>query len=411
MREGDALSLPKGWVIKKLKTIGRAQTGTTPPTNDSSNYGDYIPFVKPAHFNKNGEINSKDSGLSETGLSKGRFFDANSVLMVCIGATIGKVGFCTIPVSSNQQINAITPKEDCDYKFLYYGMISQRFQAEVLEIGTSSQATLPIINKSKWENLTLPIPPLQEQQQIVVILDQAFEAIDQAKANIEKNIANAKELFQSKLNAIFSQKGDGWEEKRLQDISIDFGRGKSKNRPRNDKKLFGGDYPFVQTGDIRNTDKILNSYSQTYNEVGLAQSKLWRKGTICITIAANIAETAILNFDSCFPDSMIGLVVDPKKADNDYTYYSLQFLKSKLQALGKGSAQDNINLGTFQNQFFPFPSIDKQKEIVIILDDFAEQAKTLEFNYKQKLNNLEDLKKSILQKAFAGELTNKEVAI
>ena len=265
--------------------------------------------------------------------------------------------------------------------------------------------------KKDLVKIQIPVPPLPEQKQIVVLLDQAFAAIDKAKANIEKNIANAKELFQSKLNDIFSQKGEGWEEKTLKEISIDFGRGKSKNRPRNDKKLFGGKYPFVQTGDIRNTDKFLKTYSQTYNEIGLSQSKLWPKGTICITIAANIAETAILEFDSCFPDSMIGLVVDKKKADSNYTYYSLQFLKRKLQELGKGSAQDNINLGTFQNQYFPFPCIEKQKEIVFILDNISEQTVQIESKYRQKLFDLEELKKSILQKAFAGELTMSEPMI
>ena len=265
------------------------------------------------------------------------------------------------------------------------------------------------IPKDFYEEFSVPIPPLKEQKQIVAILDDAFAAIEQAQANIEKNIDNAKELFQSKLNDIFSQKGDDWTEKTLDEIAIDFGRGKSKHRPRNDKKLFGGKYPFVQTGDIRNTSKILKNYSQTYNEIGLAQSKLWPKGTICITIAANIAESAILDFESCFPDSIIGLVVDKGKATNDYTYYALQFLKSKLKDLGKGSAQDNINLGTFQKQYFPFPNIEKQREIANILEDIEKIGIKLEHKYQQKLTNLEDLKKSLLEQAFAGELTNKDM--
>lgn len=137
------------------------------------------------------------------------------------------------------------------------------------------------------------------------------------------------------------------------DVSIEFGRGKSKHRPRNAEFLFGGKYPFVQTGEVRNAEKYINTYSKTYNDAGLAQSKIWAKGTICITIAANIAETAILDFDACFPDSIIGLIVDPKKATNDYTFYALMYLKSELQAQGKGSAQDNINLGTFKNNYSP----------------------------------------------------------
>jgi type I restriction enzyme S subunit len=307
-------------------------------------------------------------------------------------------------------LTLIKPKRELlnSYYLRYY---LNSHEVKTLAKNSITSSGVGNLNVGTVRKFPIPIPPIQEQKQIVAILDKAFTSIDQAKANIEKNIVNAKELFQSKLNEIFSQKGDGWEEKTLKEISIDFGRGKSKNRPRNDKKLFGGEYPFVQTGDIRNTGKILKTFSQTYNEVGLAQSKLWTKGTICITIAANIAETAILDFDSCFPDSMIGLIVDQKKADSNYTYYALQFLKSRLQELGKGSAQDNINLGTFQKQYFPFPNIEKQKEIVVILDNINEQTIQIETNYNKKLEDLEELKKSILQKAFSGELTQKEVVV
>ena len=193
----------------------------------------------------------------------------------------------------------------------------------------------------------------------------------------------------------------GWEEKRLQDIAIEFGRGKSKHRPRNDEKLFGGKYPFIQTGDVRNSEKYITQYSKTYNELGLSQSKLWDKGTICITIAANIAETAILDFDACFPDSIIGLNVNPEKADNDYTFYALQFLKEELQAKGKGSAQDNINLGTFTKQYFPFPTLVKQKEIVAILDEVFEGIEKARANLKKNIENTKELFHSNLNEIFS----------
>ena len=133
---------------------------------------------------------------------------------------------------------------------------------------------------------------------------------------------------------------------------------------------------------------------------------MWPKGTICITIAANIAETAITNFESCFPDSIIGVIVDSKKANVDYTYYALQYLKAELQAKGKGSAQDNINMGTFKDQYFPFPNIYEQQRIVDSLDMLKIQAVAIQSHYRQKLTNLEELKKSILQKAFSGALTS-----
>ena len=268
-----------------------------------------------------------------------------------------------------------------------------------------SGMTVPKLNQGKMNEISIPLPPLPEQKRIVAILDEAFAAIDKAKANAEKNLQNAKELFETYLENVFTNPGENWEEKKLSEVAITFGRGKSKHRPRNDEKLYGGKYPFIQTGDVRNSNKYITSFSQTYNDIGLAQSKLWPRRTICITIAANIAETGILDFDSCFPDSMIGLVVDTKKADSDYTYYALQFLKTELQLQGKGSAQDNINMGTFENQLFPFPSLKRQKKIVEVLDLIQIKTKKLETIYQQKLNELEELKKSILQKAFNGELT------
>jgi type I restriction enzyme S subunit len=294
---------------------------------------------------------------------------------------------------------------DIDTEFLYYLLSSPYLLQQFDRLAVGS--TVRNLNIALVSSVHIPVPPLSEQKRIVEMLDEAFTAIDKAKENVEKNLQNAKELFESYLQNVFANKGEGWEEKKLSDVAITFGRGKSKHRPRNDKSLYGGNYAFIQTGDVRNSHKHIVSYSQSYNEKGLAQSKLWPKGTICITIAANIAETGILDFESCFPDSMIGLVVDPFKAEVNYTYYALQYLKAALQLLGKGSAQDNINLGTFENQYFPFPKLPIQKTIADKLDSLFIESKRLDSIYNQKLIVLEQLKKSILQKAFTGELTGK----
>jgi type I restriction enzyme S subunit len=253
-------------------------------------------------------------------------------------------------------------------------------------------------------NYEISLPPIDEQKRIVGILDEVFEGVAKAKANVEGNLRNVSEVFEAYLQSVFADRDGLWERKTLKDVSITFGRGKSKHRPRNDKKLYGGKYPFIQTGDIRNSNHYITEYSQTYSEAGLAQSKLWPKGTICITIAANIAETGILGFDSCFPDSVIGLVVNPKMTEINFVEYLLQSFKTILQAKGKGSAQDNLNLATFENQLFPFPKLSEQKSIVTKLDALSTETKKLEAIYKTKLNHLEELKKSILKKAFNGEL-------
>lgn len=267
-------------------------------------------------------------------------------------------------------------------------------------------AAQPQITRTNLDPLTIKYPTsLDEQRRIVAVLDNAFAGIATATANAQKNLTNARALFEGYLQSIFTERGEGWGKLTLKQASLDFGRGKSKHRPRNDKKLYGGPYPFIQTGDIRNCDHIVQEYTQTYSATGLAQSKLWPKGTICITIAANIAETGILGFDSCFPDSVIGMVVDPACTSSKYVEYLLQSLKTLLQSKGKGSAQANINLATFEHEKFPFPELTTQIGIVAKLDDLSEAVRSVEAIYETKLAALTELKQSLLHKAFAGELT------
>jgi type I restriction enzyme S subunit len=287
-------------------------------------------------------------------------------------------------------------------EFLNYQILSLNDYIYSLARGTAQKN----LNVPKFRKMDIHFPKsIDEQKRIVAILDEAFESIAKAKENAEMNLKNAKEIFENCLQNVFETKGDGWDEKTLKEISDIFGRGRSMNRPRNDPKLYGGKYPFIQTGDIRNSNHHIGEYTQTYNEIGLAQSKLWLKGTICITIAANIAETGVLSFDACFPDSVIGLVVNQKIANNNFVEYMLQSFKKRLQAKGKGSAQDNLNMKKFENEYFPIPTLIEQQAIVQKLDALSAKTKKLEKIYIQKLVDLEELKNSILAKAFNGELT------
>ena len=141
-------------------------------------------------------------------------------------------------------------------------------------------------------------------------------------------------------------------------------RGRSKHRPRNAPELYGGKYPFVQTGDVKAAGLHLLSYKQTYNEVGLAQSRLWPKGTLCITIAANIAETSILGIDACFPDSVIGFIADKNKCDTRYIKYLFDYrLKSRSQQLSPGATQDNLSEEKLLSLKFSVPSVPEQETI------------------------------------------------
>ena len=261
------------------------------------------------------------------------------------------------------------------------------------------------VAKEFLEDYHIPVPPLPEQRQIVSVLDEAFAGLGAMRANAEKNLQNARELFEAHLQAIFVY-SHNWTRRRLKEVAVEFGRGKSRHRPRGDPSLLGGQYPLIQTGDIANVSHVISAYSQTYNDLGLAQSKLWPKGTICIAIVgANVGETAILGFDSCFPDSVIGVVVDERFANFEFVQFALRAFKSKMKQEGKGTARDNINIGTFENLRFPFPSLAVQRSIVKQLKELLAQVDVLSTTYERKLAAIDELKQSILQKAFAGELT------
>jgi type I restriction enzyme S subunit len=161
----------------------------------------------------------------------------------------------------------------------------------------------------------------------------------------------------------------GWSYNKLDELGF-VGRGRSRHRPRNDPSLYGGLYPFFQTGDVKAAEFYLRDYSQTYNEKGLAQSKLWEPDTLLITIAANIAESAILKVRGCFPDSIVGFVADPKKSDVRWVKYAIDTMKLRMQAISRGTTQDNLSLDKLLTFDFLTPPLPTQRKIAAVLSTY-----------------------------------------
>ncbi len=192
-----------GWVEKKLEEIGKTQTGSTPKTSDQSNYGDYISFVRPGDFNTDGTLDYDKDGLSKSGAEGARIVPAGSVLMVCIGATIGKCGYCDQDVTTNQQVNALTPSDGSSNRFIYYQMLTETFQRKVIH--ASGQATLPIINKSKWSALSVWLPPkIAEQEKIAAKFDALVEETQRLARIYERKHTALEALKKSLLHQAFS---------------------------------------------------------------------------------------------------------------------------------------------------------------------------------------------------------------
>ena len=186
-----------------------------------------------------------------------------------------------------------------------------------------------------------------------------------------------------------------WKPAKLDQLGF-VGRGKSRHRPRNAAILYGGPYPFFQTGDIKAANFHLTEYSQTYSEEGLAQSKLWKPGTLCITIAANIAESAILGIEGCFPDSVVGFVADPDKSDVRFVKYYMEILKLQMRSVSRGTTQDNLSLDKLLTFDFLVPPLPVQRRIAGILSTYDELIE----NSQRRIRILEAMARALYREWF-----------
>ena len=196
---------------------------------------------------------------------------------------------------------------------------------------------------------------------------------------------------------------DGWEWTTLPQMG-ELNRGKSKHRPRDATFLYGGPYPFVQTGDVKNANGYVRSFTQTYSEEGLRQSRLWQANTLCITIAANIADTAILGFEACFPDSIVGFTTDAPWCNVQFVEFFVRTVKSAIEVDAPATAQKNINLATLSRLPIRFPPLAEQQRIVEEVDRRLSIADEVEATIDANLKRAERLRQAILKQAFEGKL-------
>jgi type I restriction enzyme S subunit len=196
--------LPEGWVWARLREIGEIVTGTTPSKAKKEYYGNDYPFFKPSDLNAGYYVKSSDDKLSDDGMRQARLLPEKSILVTCIGATIGKIGFNRVQGASNQQINTIIPVSGIIPEFIYFNCISTAFQRSI--INNASATTLPILNKSKFELLHLPFASLNEQHQIVEEIERRFSMVDEVEKVVEQSLKQAERLRQSILKTAFEGK-------------------------------------------------------------------------------------------------------------------------------------------------------------------------------------------------------------
>ena len=272
-------------------------------------------------------------------------------------------------------------------KYLFYFCI--KFDFERL----NRTVTIPSLTKSDLLKIKIQVPSLDVQQEVIDKLTKIESILNFRKQELKL----LDELVRGRFVELFGDpvsNSYGLSEATLPELGV-FGRGVSKHRPRNDPKLLGGDYPLIQTGDIANAGLYITSYNSTYSEFGLKQSKMWEKGTLCITIAANIAKTAILEFDACFPDSVVGFTAN-ERTNNIFIHYWFSFFQAILESQAPESAQKNINLKILSELKVIVPEKERQNEFA----NFVHRIDKSKLIVQKELDETQLLFDSLMQEYF-----------
>ena len=300
----------------------------------------------------------------------------------------------------NQRICVIR-SEKFDNKFLFYQLNRNKY---FLSFNNGENQTN--LRKDDILNCPLIIFSFPEQRRIVKILDEVFEGIAKAKENAEKNLQNAEELFESYLNNIFENSGKNWEEKKLEEI-LEIERGGSPRPIQKYLTTNSEGINWIKIGDTKNVDKYILKTNQKIKPEGLKKSRLVNEGDFILSNSMSFGRPYIMKTTGAIHDGW--LVLREKKKNiigKDYLYNILSspYVFNQFDELATGSTVRNLNISLVSSVKIPLPSIPEQKSIVKKLDKLSKQTKKLEAVYKQKISDLEELKKSVLKKAFSGEL-------
>lgn len=386
--------IPANWEWVRLGDVGKTITGATPSKNHPEYEGDEIPFLSPGDISQANTITSYESqGLSKQGKILARPVPANTVLQVCIGGSIGKCAIVDREVCFNQQINSISVLI-AKYEYIYAVLQSLYFQNEIILKATGTAT--PIINKSSWDNLLVPLPPLAEQQRIVEKIEEAFAEIDAIEKNKELLKTHIKQTRQKildlaihgklvpqnksdepasvlleritrdnphyeKLTDIPFEIPESWEWIKLMNVCEDF------IVPQRDKPTeFTGNIPWCRIEDIEG--KYLNgsrSHQLVTKELADKMNMhLCPKGTVISACSASIGNQAITTVDCYTNQTFIGIVCNKTLLFNEYLYYFLESQSKKLKEMGKGTTIGYISRKKYEDYAFPLPPLAEQKRIV-----------------------------------------------
>jgi type I restriction enzyme S subunit len=401
----------KGWKIKSLGEISEVQSGGTPLKSQKEYWFGDIPWYSSGELNELFTHASK-SFITRKGLEKSnaKLFPKGSLLIGMYDTAALKMSILDRDAAFNQAIAGVKPNEGIDLKFIFYAINSRKPKILNQRRGVRQRN----LSLTKIKNIILPFPPLSEQKRIVAILDEAFEGIDAAIANTEKNLANARELFESYLNGIFTRKGEGWEnsiiEKNIKFIDY---RGRTPTKTEHGMRLITAKN--VKMG-------FLQVEPKEYVDPDIYDSWMTRgipkKGDVLFTTEAPLGNVAQLHTEEkvVFAQRIIIMQPNSKFLDSTFLKFLLmsKVVQNRIQEKGTGATAKGIKSSLLKKINISFPSsTELQKQIAANITELQSETQRLESIYQRKLKALKELKQSILEKAFTGELTGdvaKEVA-
>lgn len=368
--------------------------GGTPDRENAASWGGSIPWATVKDLNDGFALRRTQESITANGLenSASNLIPAGTVIIPTRMA-LGKAVITEVDVAINQDLKAVFPKINIDPRYLLWFFA---WSAPTI-ISKGKGATVKGITVDELRRMEVPLPPLVEQRRIAAILDMA----DEVRAKRRKVMSKLDELLRSVFVDMFGNVATNskrWPMKRLADLG-DLDRGISRHRPRGAHELLGGNHPLIQTGDVARSGGYIRNFSSTYSEAGLKQSKKWPAGTLCITIAANIADTGILTFDACFPDSVVGFTAN-KGNSVEFVQGMLGFLKKILEERAPQVAQKNINLAILRELPVPAPPSSLQNKWAT----FATEVESMKDDVRAAEQSLEQLFASLIRNAFAGTL-------
>lgn len=405
--------MKNGWEIKKLTEIGKVFNGNS--VNAKVKKEKYtglengLPYIATKDVGFDSVIDY-ENGVKIPWAEKEQFKIApsNTPLICAEGGSAGrKIGFTNQKVCFGNKLFALIPNKNVDGKFLYYYYFSSSFQKL---FSTEMVGIIGGVSMNKFKSIEISLPPLPEQQRIVAILDKAFAAIDKAIANAERNHQNSKELFESYLQGVFEKKGDGWEEKTFEDLSSRIGDG-LHGTPKYDDK---GDYYFINGNNLNDGVVEIKESTKKINKEEFEKHKReLTNNTVLISINGTLGKVAFYNDEPVILGKSACYINFNDEVNKHYIKYLVKsplFFKN-MASNSTGATIKNFSLKSMRNYSLPLPSIEEQKEIVNKLDNISAEMQKMEALYQKKLDDLEELKKSILQKAFAGELRRDEAFV